>query len=172
MKRDHESDANSGTPITWEESYEGQLRKLVGNRQLIIPATRSVVMDGEGRILLIRRKDWDEWGFPAGALELGESVLDCCKREVKEETGLDVMAAVPIAIYSEPRFRYADHYGNQRQMLTIVLLVREWSGQISARSDETTDCRFFEMDSLPDLPPIYAETVEDVSNFRGALILK
>ncbi|NIM50472.1 MAG: NUDIX domain-containing protein, partial [Gemmatimonadales bacterium] len=95
-----------------------------------------------------------EWGFPAGAVELGESVLACCKREVREETGLDVISAVPIAIYSAPRFWWTDRYGNQRQMLTIVFLVEEWAGEVSPRTDETTDCRFFEMDSLPDLPPV------------------
>ncbi len=166
------SERDRRTPIGWEESYEGQLRKLVGNRRLIIPAARSVVMDGKGRILLIRRKDTGEWAFPAGAVELGESILDCCRREVREETGLDVISALPIAIYSEPRFHSTDQYGSQRQMLTIVLLVREWAGQISSREDETTDCRFFEMNSLPHLPPVYAETVDDLKNFSGSLILK
>jgi 8-oxo-dGTP pyrophosphatase MutT (NUDIX family) len=85
-------------PITWEESYEGQLRQFVGNRPLIIVATRSVVMDEQGRVLLIRRRDSGEWGFPAGAVELGESVLDGCRREVREETGLDIISATPIAI--------------------------------------------------------------------------
>ena len=124
------------------------------------------------RVLLIKRRDSGEWGFPAGAVELGESVLDCCRREVREETGLEVISAVPIAIYSEPRFQWTDRHGNQRQMLAVVLLVREWSGEIRARTDETTDCRFFDMDSLPDLPPLYAETVEDLKRFRGSLILK
>jgi hypothetical protein len=57
-------------------------------------------------------------------------------------------------------------------MLAIVLLVREWAGEIRSRTDETTDCRFFEMDSLPDLPPVYAETVDDLRSFSGTLILK
>ena len=65
-----------------------QTLRMIVSQQLVRRA------DGEGRILLIRRKDTGEWGFPAGAVELGESVLDCCKREVREETGLDVMAAV------------------------------------------------------------------------------
>ena len=171
-KRPSESDTATRRALTWEESYEGGLRSLVGNRPLIIPATRSVVMDGEGRILLIRRKDTGEWGFPAGAVELGESVLDCCRREVKEETGLEVTSALAIAIYSEPRFHHTDQYGNQRQMLTVVFLVREWAGQVGSRTEETTECRFFEMSNLPALPPVYAETVEDLKKFTGSLIVK
>jgi ADP-ribose pyrophosphatase YjhB (NUDIX family) len=172
MNRNRESDPADRTPITWERSYEGQLRKVVGRRRLIVPATRSVVRDERGRILLVRRRDTGEWGFPAGAVELGESVLDCCKREVREETGLDVITAVPVAVYSERRFWWTDQYGNQRQMFAVVFLVEEWSGELRPQTDETTDCRFFEMDSLPELPPVYAETIEDLKNYCGSLVLK
>jgi len=164
--------ADTADPITWEQSYEGQLRALVGKRPLIVPGARAVLMDAEGRVLLVRRRDSGRWGFPAGAMELGESVLDCCVREVREETGLEVVRALPVAIYSAPRFSYVDRHGNHRQMLTVVFLVREWTGQPRLRTDETTDCRFFPMDDLPDLPPLYAETVEDIRRFDGTLIMK
>ncbi|MGD2174615.1 MAG: NUDIX domain-containing protein, partial [Candidatus Brocadiaceae bacterium] len=161
-----------GGQISWGDSYEGQLRELVGSRTLIIPATRSIVRDDEGRILLIRRKDNGEWGLPAGAVELGESVLEDCRREVREETGLEVLAAEAMAIYSEPRFALTDRYGNRRQMLTIVMLVEEWSGQIRRQTPETTDCRFFPLTALPELPDLYAETVEDLQRYSVQIILK
>ena len=75
----------------FEDSYVGKVRKLVGDQVLIIPATRAVLLDERQGILLIRRRDNGQWGFPAGAIELGDSVFDCLKREVKEETGLDVI---------------------------------------------------------------------------------
>jgi ADP-ribose pyrophosphatase YjhB (NUDIX family) len=174
MAREREPDPPGPAPIAWEDSYEGQLRQLVGSRQLIVPAARAVLRDGRGRVVLIRREDSGEWGFPAGAVELGESVLDCCRREVREETGLDVITAVPFAIYSEPRFQSTDRHGDQRQMLTVVFLVEEWEGEIVRRTEETTDCRFFDPDALPDLPPLYAETVEDLQAYDrdGVFILK
>ncbi len=172
MKHTDEPGPAARGAIACEDSYEGQLRQLVGTRPLIIAATRSVVMDEQGRVLLIRRRDSGEWGLPAGAVELGESVLDCCRREVKEETGLEVVSAVPIAIYSEPRFRWTDRYGNQRQMLAIVFLVREWTGEVCPQTEETTDCRFFAMNDLPKLSPLYEETMEDVRSYRGSLIPK
>jgi ADP-ribose pyrophosphatase YjhB (NUDIX family) len=162
-----ESDQIGPAPIGWEDSYEGQLRELVGSRWLIVAGARAVVRDGRGRLLLIRRRD-------AGAAELGESALDACRREVKEETGLDVIKAVPFAIYSEPRFRFTDGYGNQRQMFVLVFLVEEWAGEITPTTTETTDCRFFDPEALPDLPPLYAETVEDLRAYDrdGAFALK
>jgi len=87
-------------------------------------------------------------------MELDESVFDCCRREVREETGLDVLSATPIAIYSEPRFHFTNAYGGQHQMCAIVFLVEKWSGTLQARTDETVDARFFRLNALPELPAL------------------
>ena len=84
----------------YEESYLGQIRKLVGDRKVIITAARAVVRDREGRVLFIRRRDNRKWAMPAGSQELDESITDCLRREVKEECGLEVISATPMAIYS------------------------------------------------------------------------
>jgi len=156
----------------YEQSYAGQLRKLVGNRKLITPAARAVIQDEEGRVLFVRRKDNDEWGMPAGALELGESILDCLKREVLEETGLEVVSATPIAIYSEPRFAFTNTYGGEHQMLAVVFLIDEWRGSLVKKTDETTDAKFFSVDDLPDTWELYRETIEDLRDYDGHLIVK
>lgn len=54
-----------------------------------------LVHDGRGRVLLVRHppgKGWgDAWVTPGGRLELGETVLEGFRREVREETGLEVV---------------------------------------------------------------------------------
>jgi 8-oxo-dGTP diphosphatase len=45
-----------------------------------------VVRDGE--ILLVHRPRYDDWTFPKGKAEDGETDEDCALREVLEETGL------------------------------------------------------------------------------------
>ena len=87
----------------FEDSYVGRLRKLAGNRKFISPGPRAAITDDQGRLLLISRSDNHEWGKPAGKMELEESVYGALQREVKEETGLDVLSATLFAISSEPR---------------------------------------------------------------------
>jgi len=154
------------------QSYQGQLRALVGNRRLITPAAWTIVRDDEWRLLLTRRSDNGRWDIPAGALELGESVTDCLQREVREETGLVVVEATLMAIYSEPRFWFTNAFGGEQQRLAFVFLVTEWSGTLLTATDETTDARFFDLDHLPDLDDLYCETLDDLRNFNGAVILK
>jgi ADP-ribose pyrophosphatase YjhB (NUDIX family) len=154
------------------QSYQGQLRALVGIRRLITPAAWAILRDGAGRILLIRRSDNGRWDLPAGALELGESVTDCLRREVREETGLEVIAATLLAIYSEPRFCFTNAWGGEQQRLAFVFLATEWSGTLLTATDETTDARFFDLGDLPDLHEFQREALDDLRSFTGEVILK
>ena len=158
--------------LDYEQSYVGQLRKLAGDMTLIIPAARAVIRDKDGKILLIRRRDNGVWDLPAGGIELGESIIDCMKREVREETGLEVIEAEPITIQTEPRFSFTNVFGKTYQMFTVVFLVTEWQGKLITQTNETTDARFYEIDDLPEMSPPHAETIQDLQNYTGNLIVK
>ena len=42
----------------------------------------------DGRVLLVHRPRYDDWAFPKGKLDPGESFEDAALREVEEETGV------------------------------------------------------------------------------------
>jgi 8-oxo-dGTP pyrophosphatase MutT (NUDIX family) len=50
----------------------------------------AVILDGDGRVLLVHRRDLDLWNLPGGRVEPGETPWQAVVREVREETGLDV----------------------------------------------------------------------------------
>ena len=115
---------------TWEQSYEGQLRRHVGSRKLLMPGARAFIQDGDGRTLFIKRRDNGRWGLPAGGKELDETLYETLEREVKEETGLDVVSATLIAVYSGSRFSGRNMFGNDYEHLVFQFRVDEWSGSL------------------------------------------
>lgn len=129
------------------------------------------MQDNEKRILLVKRSDNGDWVMPAGAMELGESILDCCKREVKEECGLDVVTAIPIKIESDPKYDFVTSYGDPYQTFRVVFLITEWEGELIKQTNETVDAAFFALDALPKMPDIYHETLTDLRTFDSTIIL-
>lgn len=130
--------------------------------EYLVPAARAVIFDQHDRVLLIRRGDNREWGLPAGGMEPGESITDCMRREVLEETGINVHNWHAFAIYSEPRFRAPNR--PSAQLITMAYRVDEWDGELQSVTDETIDARWFTLDqlrALPDLMEMYLETIED-----------
>lgn len=156
----------------YKQSYFGKLRKLIGKEKVFLITARAIIRDREKRVLFVRHSDHAQWVMPAGSMELGESILDCVQREVKEESGLDVISATPMAIYSEPRFSFVTAYGDPYQPLSVVFIIDEWSGTLISETDETVDARFFPLEAFPQIPEVYIETLSDLKQFDGKLILK
>lgn len=78
------------------------------------------------RVVLIRRAKnprRGEWSLPGGAQKLGETVFEAARREVKEETGLDVEIKGLIDVVDSVQ-RTDD--GRVRYHFTLVDVMAEW----------------------------------------------
>ncbi len=159
--------------IPYEESYLGQMRKLIGKAKMISIGARAIIQDQDNRILLVQRRDNQQWVMPAGSMELNESILDTCKREVLEETGLIVDSAILIAVYTNPRYSFVTSYGDPYQMVSFVFRIDSWTGELQQSTDETINAQFFNIKELPtELPELYKETIGDLADFTGTVIIK
>lgn len=63
----------------------------------------AVITDNTGRVLVIQRRDNGAWQIPGGILELGETIEEGLRREVKEETGVDVEPIRLTGVYKNMR---------------------------------------------------------------------
>ena len=51
---------------------------------------KGLVLDETGRRFLMVREENGRWELPGGGLDHGESIVSCLKREIREESGLEV----------------------------------------------------------------------------------
>jgi ADP-ribose pyrophosphatase YjhB (NUDIX family) len=161
--------------IGWAESYMGRLRAIAGDRVLLFVGTRAVLRDDAGRVLLIRRSDNGEWALPAGALEIGESVVEGAIREVAEETGLTARALTPFAMYTGPAYTRTNMFGDTYQLHSTAFRVDDWGGELVTATDETTDAGFYPVDALPaPLSGSVQETLADLARYEstGVFVLR
>lgn len=122
----------------------------------LVPAASVVVVDDDGGILLHRRTDNDKWALPGGVMEIGESIASCARREVLEETGLDVELLGIVGIYSDPGHVFAYDDGEVRQEFSICFHARPTGGTLahSAESHEVRFIRPADIEPLPMVAPI------------------
>jgi NADH pyrophosphatase NudC (nudix superfamily) len=101
-----------------------------------------VVLDDQGRVLLLRHRFWKDnpWGTPSGYLERGETVEQGFAREVYEETRLPVTDIRISTVNSGFRLRLE------------VTVIGRLAGRAQPQVDgtEVVEARFFTPDELPE----------------------
>ena len=59
-------------------------------------------LGGDLEVLLVHRPRYDDWSWPKGKLEPGETLPECAVRETAEETGAEVVLGVPLTSVEYP----------------------------------------------------------------------
>jgi 8-oxo-dGTP diphosphatase len=123
-----------------------------------VPGAQAVI-ERDGRVLLGRRRQDPGrglWDLPGGFLDEAEHPWAALKREVLEETGLEIEAVEFLGFWTE---RYFDRY-----VLCITWLATSVGGA-EAAGDDLAELRWFARDELPPAAelafPTYAEILDD-----------
>lgn len=128
--------------------YVSELRELVGHRPLILPGSVVLIFNEDFEVLLQHRIDGG-WGLPGGIMEMGESLEETARREVKEETGLILGELKLAGVFSGPEYFLRVANGDELYSVTAVYFTNEIQGEIKMDESESVDLQFFSLDQLP-----------------------
>ncbi|MBI1259878.1 MAG: NUDIX domain-containing protein [Chloroflexi bacterium] len=102
--------------------------------------TTVAIIEGD-TILLTLRHDFEVWCLPGGELDDGESLAEAARREVREETGLDVELTRLVGMYS--RVGWRPHHD-------FLFAGQISGGTLAPDPHEVLEARFFPFDALPE----------------------
>lgn len=108
-----------------------------------------IVEDSQGRILMQQRADDGNWSYPGGRVEVGETVEAAARREVFEESGLQVGEMELLGVFSGEELRHVYPDGNEVWGIDIVYVSRDYSGVLQAFDGEASRVGFYPIDALP-----------------------
>ena len=113
-------------------------------RRALTLGVRGIVIDSEGRVLLVRHTYTEGWNLPGGGVEFSESLEQSLARELDEEGGV-TMDGPPdlLGIYDNREIFPGDH--------VAIYIVRHWHrNRVPAPNMEIAETGFFHPDALPD----------------------
>lgn len=149
-----ETSSNKEVGFIPQETYEMIVKYIP-----IVSAEALIISDD--RLLFLRRNiepAKGEWWFPGGRIQKGESLEEALHREVKEETGLEIISAKFIGVYSR--------IFPERHDITVAYLCRCKDGVVKL-NDEHSEYGFFKKNPAG-LHPFIVETVCD-SKWKEAI---
>ena len=113
------------------------------------PTVGALIFDSVGNLLLIRSHKWhDKYVVPGGHIELGERVEEALRREVKEETGLDVSDIEFLCIQE---FIYDDNFWERKHFIFFDYVCKTNSKKVTL-NDEAFDYTWVSLQEALELP--------------------
>jgi len=133
------------------------LRALIGHQMLWLSTAAGIVLDHEGRVLLVRRADNGAWTLPGGIIEPAEQPADAAVREVFEETGV---VAVPETLSSVTVFQPITYpNGDHVQYLELAFRCRAAGGEARVNDDESVEVGWYALDDLPAMDSVVLDLI-------------
>jgi 8-oxo-dGTP diphosphatase len=131
--------------------------KTKGNYMAIIVGG---VIENNGKYLLVQetqKKCYGKWNLPAGHLDPNETIFDAVKREIKEESGVDVELTGVCQIGNR---KLADDI-----FVSVIFTARQVGGEIAYDEEEIMDVKWFSYDEIMNMK----ENLRNIDLILGAI---
>jgi ADP-ribose pyrophosphatase YjhB (NUDIX family) len=119
--------------------FQAYARRMRG----FVLGVRGLVLDDEGRVLLIEHTYINGWYMPGGGVEPGETVEHALTREMLEEAGVEILnRPTLLSIHDNRRIFPRDH--------VLVYRINHWRQVEATQRGEIARIGFFAPDALPE----------------------
>lgn len=131
-------------------NYIKFLRQYVGHDPILTAGVGLFVFNENKQVLMQFRTDYNQWGFPGGAMELGESFEETAKRELKEETNLEACELKMVKVLSGKDTYREYPNGDKLYDITAIFVVKSYKGDLKINDNESKRLEWFDINKLPD----------------------
>ena len=121
--------------------------------------TTDAVIIREGKVLLIKRSTppfTGSWALPGGKVDIAETLADAARREAREEANIKIEVGRRIGVYDA-----VDRDPSKRAFTTAFLCTTK--GEPRPDGEETSEAKWFPLDSLPALAFDHEKIIRDAS---------
>lgn len=136
--------------MPYKGSYVWRIRQKIGHDLLVIPSADAIAVRDDGALLMIYNRDANDWFFPGGYVEEGQTSDECAARELLEEGGLDAKPEdmVPFALCSGYQVIYAN--GDKTEPFTQTFYTTKWRdvGDSDLDASEIAERRWVPVDEV------------------------
>ena len=149
--------------------YVEDLRAIIGPRKIILNGCIAFIQNPNGQILMQQRAyPYGKWGLPGGLMELGESTEETVRREVLEETGLQLGKLNLFGVYSGENYLCTAQNGDEFYVVTTVYTTSEYHGEVSVNDHESLSFEWVDINDLPEnIARTHSEIIGDYAFMRN-----